>query len=192
MPGTAPSVDTEREALLAYLRQQRDGLRYAAFGLTDEQLRLTPTRSALSVGGLIKHGINTESSWVRTMLGQAREMDESGYADSFALREGETLASLSADLDAVMQRTEEAVNGLDDLGARVQLPDAPWFPKNPEGFSIRWILLHIIEELARHAGHADIIREHIDGATMYELLAGAEGWPETDWIKPWRPHPAAP
>ena len=192
MPGTAPAADTERKTLLVYLRQRRDGLRYAAFGLTDAQLRLTPTRSALSVGGLIKHGINTESSWVRTMLGQAREMDESGYADSFALREGETLASLSADLDAVMQRTEEAVNGLDDLGARVQLPDAPWFPKNPEGFSIRWILLHIIEELARHAGHADIIREHIDGATMYELLAGAEGWPETDWIKPWRPQTAAP
>ena len=51
----------------------------------------------------------------------------------------------------------------------------------------RWILIHVIEELARHAGHADIIREHIDGATMYELMAGAEGWPETPWIKPWRP-----
>jgi hypothetical protein len=48
-------------------------------------------------------------------------------------------------------------------------------------------LLHLLEELARHAGHADIIREHIDGATMYELMAGAEGWPETDWLKPWRP-----
>jgi hypothetical protein len=187
MPGTAPAADTERETLLVYLRQQRDGLRYAAFGLDDAQLRLTPTRSALSVGGLIKHGINTESSWVRTMLGRGAEMDESGYADSFALRDDEGLASLSADLHQVARRTEEAVNGIDDLGSRVPLPDAPWFPKNPDGFSIRWILLHVVEELARHAGHADIIREHIDGATMYELMAGAEGWPETDWIKPWRP-----
>ena len=71
---------------------------------------------------------------------------------------------------------------LDDLGDKVQLPAAPWYPHDPEGFSARWILLHVLEELARHAGHADIIREHIDGATMYELMAGAEGWPETDWL----------
>ena len=45
----------------------------------------------------------------------------------------------------------------------------------------------VINELARHSGHADIIRESIDGATMYELIAGLEGWPETDWIKPWKP-----
>ncbi|HKY76119.1 MAG TPA: DUF664 domain-containing protein, partial [Acidimicrobiia bacterium] len=44
-----------------------------------------------------------------------------------------------------------------------------------------------IEETARHAGHADIVRESIDGATMYELMAAAEGWPATDWLKPWEP-----
>jgi hypothetical protein len=47
-------------------------------------------------------------------------------------------------------------------------------------------VLHLIEEVARHAGHADIVRESIDGATMYELMAAAEGWPETEWLKPWR------
>jgi hypothetical protein len=52
---------------------------------------------------------------------------------------------------------------------------------------VRWVALHLVEELARHAGHADIIREAIDGATMYELVAGREGWPETPWLKPWRP-----
>ena len=65
--------------------------------------------------------------------------------------------------------------------------DVPWFPKDVEHWSVRWVAMHLIEELARHAGHADIIRESIDGATMYELMAGLEGWPETDWIKPWRP-----
>jgi hypothetical protein len=45
----------------------------------------------------------------------------------------------------------------------------------------------LLEELTRHAGHSDIIRESLDGATMYELMAGVEGWPETDWIKPWKP-----
>lgn len=49
------------------------------------------------------------------------------------------------------------------------------------------VLLHIVEETARHAGHADIVRESIDGATMYALMAGAEGWPATDWLQPWEP-----
>ena len=51
---------------------------------------------------------------------------------------------------------------------------------------MRWVALHLIEELSRHAGHADIIRESVDGATMYELMAAAEEWPETDWIKRWK------
>ena len=61
----------------------------------------------------------------------------------------------------------------------------PWFPDDVEAWSVRWVLLHLIEEIGRHAGHADIVRESIDGATMYELMAGAEGWPATDWMQPW-------
>lgn len=187
MPGNAPSVNSEREAHIRYLVQQRDGLRFATYGLTEEQLRLRPTRSSLSIGGLVKHGVNTERSWIQTMLGQPNEAAIQGYVDSFAVRDDETRDSLLSELDQVARDTEEAIDSLADLGVKVQLPEAPWFPANPEGYSARWILLHIIEELARHAGHADIIREHIDGATMYELMAGAEGWPETDWLKPWRP-----
>lgn len=187
MPGTPPSVRTEREALVAYLVQQREGLKNAAYGLTDDQARARPTVSALSVGGLIKHASITEKGWIETMRGNVGYANERAYGDSFTLTPDETLASVIADLDQVAADTEAAIAELDDLGDRVQLPDAPWYPKDPDGFSARWILLHVIEELARHAGHADIIREHIDGATMYELMAAAEGWPETDWLKPWRP-----
>ena len=75
-----------------------------------------------------------------------------------------------------------------DLTALVPVPDAsPWWPEGVDGWSVRWVLLHLVQELARHAGHADIIRESIDGATMYELMAGREGWPATDWITPWQP-----
>ena len=190
MPGNAPPVDTERKALTAYLVQQRDGLRYAAYGLTDEQIRLRPTQSALTVGGLIKHGALTERHWIQIMQGSPGLAGAEAYADTFSLTEGETLDSLLLELDSVARETEEAVDSLPDLTVKVQLPEAPWFPSNPEGYSARWILLHVLEELARHAGHADIIREHIDGATMYELMAGAEGWPETDWLKPWRPPPS--
>ena len=189
MPGNPPSLNTEREQLLAYLVQQRDGLKYAAYGLTEEQARSQPTVSALSVAGLIKHAAHVESGWIETMRGNPTGSGESAYAeyeDSFTLTEEETLRSVIANLDRVAARTEAAAAELDDLDVKVQLPEAPWYPTNPEGFSARWILLHVMEELARHAGHADIIREHIDGATMYELMAGAEGWPETDWLKPWR------
>jgi len=185
VPGNPPSFDTEREGLLAYLIQQRDGLKYAAYGLTEEQIRLTPTRSRLSVGGLIKHAALTERGWIDVLLQQPSEGDP--YADTFALGPNETLPSMLARIDEVAAQTESAVNSLDDLGTKVPLPKAPWYPDNADGFSARWILLHLIEELARHAGHADIIREHIDGATMYELMAGAEGWPESEWIKPWQP-----
>lgn len=187
MPGNPPSVNTEREALVAYLVQQREGLKNAAYGLSEEQIRLRPTASALTVGGLIKHAASIEKGWTDTMVGNPDHAGERDYFDSFSLTDDETLQTLIADFDHVAAQTEAAVAGLDDLGTKVQLPDAPWMPSDPEGYSARWILLHIIEELARHAGHADIIREQIDGATMYALMAGVEGWPETEWLKPWRP-----
>ena len=61
------------------------------------------------------------------------------------------------------------------------------FPDDVEAWSVRWVLLHLVEETARHAGHADIVRESIDGATMYGLMAAAEGWPPGDWLQPWTP-----
>ena len=80
-----------------------------------------------------------------------------------------------------------------DLGAPVPVPrDAPWFPQDVDAWSVRWVAMHLVEELARHAGHADIVRESIDGATMYELVAAREGWPETPWLKPWRPATPTP
>ncbi|MET1007872.1 MAG: DinB family protein [Propionibacteriaceae bacterium] len=187
MPGNPPPVKTEREALIVYLVQQRDGLTYAAYGLTEEQIRLRPTRSQLTVGGLIKHAASTERGWTDILLERPSEGDEQAYEDDFQVADGETLAGLIATFDEVAAETERAIRGLDSLDVTFQLPDAPWYPSNPDGYSARWIVLHIIEELARHAGHADILREPIDGATMYELMAGAEGWPETDWIKPWKP-----
>ena len=187
MPGNPPPFDTERDSLVAYLVQQRDGLKFAAYGLTEEQLRLTPTRSTLSVGGLVKHAATMERGWIQTMLGQSNDPNEDAYADSFVLGDDETRESVTTLIDEVAAETAAAVAGLTDLNQKVQLPAAPWYPSNADGFSARWILLHVLEELARHAGHADIIRENIDGATMYELMAAAEGWPETEWLKPWRP-----
>ncbi len=78
--------------------------------------------------------------------------------------------------------TEKVVGALEDLGA--PLPPTvdlvPWIPGGIV-WTPRWVLLHLIEETARHAGHADIIRESIDGATCWTLMAAAEGWPAQDW-----------
>jgi uncharacterized damage-inducible protein DinB len=186
MPGTPPPIQTEAEGLVVYLRQQRSGLLNAAFGLSEDQLRRKPSASALSVGGLIKHAAQTERQWVDMIAGRAGASEQAAYVDSFALGEADSLASLSAELQQAAAVTEHVVAALPDLGVEVRLAEGPWYPRGG-GYTARWILLHVLEELSRHAGHADIIREHLDGATMYELMAAVEGWPANGWVKPWRP-----
>jgi hypothetical protein len=130
----------------------------------------------------------TERGWVDTILQRehVHAGGEADYASGFRLGPDETLAGTLASLEAAGRETEEVIAGISDLGQPVPVPDAPWNPKDVEAWSVRWVLLHLIEEIARHAGHADIVRESIDGATAYELMAAAEGWPETPWLKPWR------
>lgn len=192
MPGNPPPFDNEIDGILLYLTQQRDGLRNAAYGLTEEQLRQRSTTSELTVGGLIKHCAFTERGWINIVAGTPADSTEEQYASEFVMTEGETAESLLALLDRTAVHTEDIVRALPSLDVAVQLPEAPWYPQDAEGYSARWILLHVFEELARHAGHADIVREHIDGATMYELMAGAEGWPATEWVTPWQPPPQRP
>ncbi len=117
---------------------------------------------------------------------RSQEEQYAAYANEFAWGEADTVAAALAALDDVCAAVLEAVRTVDpDLP--VPVPDAPWNPKDVEAWSVRWVWFHLVEELARHAGHADIVREAIDGATMYELIAGREGWPETPWLKPWTP-----
>jgi hypothetical protein len=190
MPAMPPPVRTEQEGLLAFLAQQRQALRHAAYGLTEEQLRLAPSASALSVGGLVKHVALTERSWIQGyVLGRTHSAGGyDDYARGFVLGNGETMADVLELQATVAAETEAAVAEIDDLDHPVPVPrDAPWFPADVEAWSLRWVLLHLIEEAGRHAGHADIVRESIDGATQYELLAAAEGWPATSWLKPWTP-----
>jgi uncharacterized damage-inducible protein DinB len=200
MSAMPPPIADERAGLKEYLRQQQYAFHALAFGLTDEQARATPSVSALSIGALIKHVANCQSGWIARAAAapgspaaddRPVEVREAEYRDEFVMRDDETLADVLARLD---ESNAEALALIDtvDLGAAVPVPrDAPWFPKDVEAWSVRWVLFHIIEELARHAGQGDVIRETIDGATMYELLAGLEGWPETDWLKPFKPAPVA-
>jgi len=196
MPAMPPPIADERAGLMEYVAAQQYAFHAIAFGLTDEQARSTPSVSALSIGGLIKHVTNCQHGWMERVAA-APELTESDkrpmadqaadYQDEFVMREDETLAGILAEFDKQNAETLRLIE-TSDLGAAVPIPhQVPWFPKDVSAWSVRWVMFHMIEELARHAGQGDIIRETIDGATLYELLGGLEGWPETDWIKPFKP-----
>ena len=193
MPGTVPPVSDERSGLLAFLAQQREAVIITAHGLTDDEARQTPTAGTLSIGGLVKHVAAMERGWMDTLLQREGAGQSSSYEDDFTLKADETLAEVIASLEAAGRETEAIIAGIEDLGQAVPVPKGvPWFPQDVEAWSVRWVLLHLIEELGRHAGHADIVRESIDGATTYELLAAHEGWPATEWMQPWeRKEPVA-
>ncbi|GAA5021699.1 DinB family protein [Terrabacter aeriphilus] len=196
MAAHVPPVADERESLIAYLDQQRDAFATVAFGLTEEQIRLAPTAGTLSIGGLVKHVTTCERGWTERMAAapeapappdQTMEEQTAAWGDDFRVTDDDTLESLLAGLAAQGDVTREVLRTA-DLGAAVPVPrDAPWFPHDVEAWSVRWVAMHLVEELARHAGHADIVRESVDGATTYALLAAREGWPETPWLTPWRP-----
>jgi hypothetical protein len=198
MPGTPPPAVGERQTLLNFLAFQQNAFFALAYGLTDEDARSTPTVSSLSIGGLINHATNVQHSWVQRAAAapdfpppDPRPLEEqmADYADQYVMREDESLEGLLAALRKQNALTLQVFTDA-DLDAAVPVPrNVPWFPKDIDHWSVRWVAMHLIEELSRHAGHADIIRESIDGATMYELVAGVEDWPETDWIKPWKPAP---
>ncbi|WP_433471081.1 DinB family protein [Saccharomonospora azurea] len=184
MPGLIGPVADEREGLLDYLAQQRYVVCLAAYGLTDQQIRETPTVSSLSVGAILKHVCRTERVWIDLVCG----LGLTDPGDDLRLAPGETLADLVGEYERVATRTEEVVAEIDDLSRPVPVPrDVPWFPADVDAWSVRWVLLHLIEETARHAGHADILRESIDGATALPLMAAAEGWPDSPWLRPWQP-----
>ena len=165
---TARGITGERADLLESIRRHRYFLRYTVRELTDEQARLRPTASALCLGGLIKHVAETEEMWVNFAVGGAEAMSNGDWnADAwisrFDMTPTETLAGLLANYDRVAQRTDELIATLPDLDHSFPLPEAPWFEPGAS-WSARRVLLHVLAETSQHAGHADVIRETIDGS----------------------------
>lgn len=167
-----PALTGERADLLETLANHRGFLRFTTNGLTDEQAGLRTTVSALCLGGLIKHVTSVERNWVSfivdgpSAMGDFDAMTEEDFArraDEFRMLPGETLAGVLEEYAEVARRTEELVASLPDLDAAHPLPSAPWFEPGKH-WSARRALLHVIAETSQHAGHADIIRESLDGA----------------------------
>lgn len=165
----------ERADLLETLAAHRQFLRQTAEGLTDDQARLRSTASELTIGGLVKHVAAVEKAWAQFMvdgggLGGSPDIDWSNpapeaveeYRAGFELLESETLAGVLHDYAQVAAQTDRLVLEL-DLDRSFALPPAPWFTPGAMR-SVRRAAMHIVAETAQHAGHADIIRETIDGA----------------------------
>jgi hypothetical protein len=164
----------ERADILEALRAHRYFLRHTVEGLTDAQARLTPTASELCLGGLVKHVAATEKQWVafieqgpEVMAMPEGEWDPDSelvqkWRSEFRLLPDETLADVLAEYERVAAYTDALVQSLPDLDVSHPLPAAPWFAPGARR-SARRVFLHIVAETAQHAGHADIIRETIDG-----------------------------
>ncbi|MGX1669598.1 DinB family protein [Streptomyces sp. NPDC055400] len=170
--GNAEVRGDERGTLLICLAEQRGAIRRTVLGLSDEQAATTPSASALSLSGLVKHVAETEQGWVARARQVAPDMQrtEANWADSFRLVGDESVESALAYWDKVALATEEFIRAVPSLDDTFPLPRHDWSPHEGEA-SVRWMLLHLIREAARHAGHADIIRESLDGKTAYELAA---------------------
>ncbi|MFJ6775542.1 DinB family protein [Kitasatospora sp. NPDC091257] len=161
----------EREELVETLDKHRELLRRTVRDLTDAQAAERTTVSELCLGGLIKHVAAVEARWARFMTGGAEAMrrgdggaaDPDAWAAQFRMAEGDTLAGLLAEYERTARGTDELVRTLPALDLAHELPPAPWFPPGT-AWSARRVLLHLIAETAQHAGHADIIRESLDGA----------------------------
>lgn len=166
MTPTNTTATGERADLLDTLAKHRYFLRFTVRGLTDEQAAQRTTVSQLCLGGLVKHVAFIERRWIRFITDGPSAMEQGwrkDWPDAFRMLDGETLAGLLDAYEKVARRTDELVVALPDLDVSHPLPEAPWFEPGAR-WSARRVLLHVIAETAQHAGHADIIRESLDGA----------------------------
>ncbi|HET8603239.1 MAG TPA: DinB family protein [Marmoricola sp.] len=159
-----PGDAGERETLLGFLDYQRATFTWKTAGLTDEQLRVALPPSPMTLGGLMKHLAVVEDWWFTEVVGQRPAPAPWADVDWDADRDWEwhTAADDSGDelrrlWRASVARSRDVMEAVTDLDALC--------PARREQLSVRWVLAHMIEEYARHNGHADLIRESIDGQT---------------------------
>lgn len=191
MPFMTPDVTDERDGLATFAAQQLRQIAATLHGLDREQLAAAPSASAMTLGALTRHCL-----WVaqRNVLaihaapgcpeGPQRtpaQVEAEGTIQPDALRPEDTAGSLIEELHSAADELDAAIRAADP-DTSVPIPEEPWF-SGSEHWNVRRCALHMVEEFARHAGHADVIRESIDGKGAYELnaLADGEEWPPTGW-----------
>ncbi|MEA5360556.1 DinB family protein [Amycolatopsis sp., V23-08] len=137
----------EKDVLLGFLGYLRDAVAAKAEGVPEPQVRTPGVPSGTSLLGLVKHLTHVEAHW---LLGKPVK----NWQATFRPAPAETADDLLDAYRETAARADEVIDGWDDLGA-----------PGPRRASRRWTLTHLIEETGRHAGHADILRELLDGTT---------------------------
>ncbi|MFZ0170562.1 MAG: DinB family protein [Acidimicrobiales bacterium] len=160
MAQRVPFEGVEKTSLRVSLDRHRDVVMWKIEGLDDEQLRRTMTPSGTSLLGLVKHLAAVDYAWFCSTFGRETEplpFDDDDPEADLRVTEEETTAAIVAFYGRARAASDAVIAevGLDDLGTA-------WFG---DQVSMRWVLIHMIEETARHVGHMDILRELIDGAT---------------------------
>ncbi|MPZ51626.1 MAG: DUF664 domain-containing protein [Acidimicrobiia bacterium] len=159
-----PFVANEREMLDAWLDYHRATLLWKASGLSPEELvRRSAEPSTLSLIGLVRHMSEVERQWFREYL---NDEDVAGlyYNDEYPDGDFDLTDPATVERDLATYKT--VVQGCREIAAEhTDLDAITPRPRRGQALSLRWILLHMIEEYARHNGHADLLRERIDGAT---------------------------
>jgi Protein of unknown function (DUF664) len=160
-----PTQGDERTLLLAYLEYHRQTLRLKAGGLDAAQLDTALPPSEMTLGGMVKHLGLVENSWLRDrFLGEGLS-EPWRSVDWDADWDWDWHSAKDDSPEQIWALYDEMVPDADWVLAAADLDDLSAHPSRRTGepFSLRWILLHLIEEYARHNGHADLIRESIDG-----------------------------
>ncbi|MFB7916578.1 DinB family protein [Streptomyces sp. NPDC056061] len=173
--GTHVTHGGEREDLLAIVSDQRTNFLYTVADIGEEQARLATTVSELTLGGLVKHLGEVQRSWLAVIDGTApTKVDWADLdPDGNRMTDGETLEGLLDSFRAMAAEFDRAVQEEPDLDRVVTLPQYPWSPPEPITWTVRHVLLHVFREIAHHCGHADIIREALDGASTTARMAEA-------------------
>jgi uncharacterized damage-inducible protein DinB len=147
-------VAGEIATCLAFLAYLRDAVCRKLDGLSDDQVRQAKVPSGTSLLGLVKHLTDVEVYWVQRRFAG---LETQRRTDGFTVHPEDTVASVLGAYDDATRRTDQIVATCGD-------PDHP-MALGTHGLTLRWVLAHVAEETARHAGHADIVRELIDGST---------------------------
>jgi uncharacterized damage-inducible protein DinB len=184
------SVDVtgEKRDLLTLLQDQRNMLKVTARGLSDADARKQTTVSTLTIGALIKHLAHGEqgAAKVITERDENAEFDMSRAMTEYEMTDDETIAGWLAEYDRAAAEFDRVIADAESLDELIPQPTAPWQPER-EWSSIRTMIAQLLRETAHHSGHADIIREALDGqTTMGAISEGqewAEKWADSDWAQ---------
>jgi uncharacterized damage-inducible protein DinB len=166
------SIGSERQVLEAFLDFHRQVLVSKVDGISENEARRRRVPSKTTLAGLIKHMIGVERGWFQEVLGGRNPEDigpnVGGGEESWDLAENETVSSLIKEYEQTCEQSRQTA-------ARFALDDAVPEPDMGQ-VSLRWIYVHMIEESARHVGHADILREQTDGASGIDGDSAVTTW----------------